>query len=51
MTPVLQVDGYTLDYATRAGAVHVLDDVSLAIAKGEVLGLVGDHACAARQCA
>jgi peptide/nickel transport system ATP-binding protein len=42
MTPVLQVDRYTLDYATRAGAVHVLDDVSLTIAKGEVLGLVGE---------
>jgi peptide/nickel transport system ATP-binding protein len=42
MTPVLQVDRYTLDYATRAGAVHVLDDVSLTIEKGEVLGLVGE---------
>lgn len=42
MTQVLQIDGYTLEYATRAGAVRVLDEVSLSIAKGEVLGLVGE---------
>ena len=42
MTPVLQIDGYTLDYVTRAGTMRVLDDVSLAIAQGDVLGLVGE---------
>jgi peptide/nickel transport system ATP-binding protein len=40
--PLLDVAGYTLDYRTRAGAVRVLDDVSLQIAPGEVLGLVGE---------
>ncbi len=40
--PVLDVAGYTLDYATRAGPYRALDDVSLQIAPGEVLGLVGE---------
>ncbi len=42
MSVVLDVAGYTLDYATRQGAVRVLDDVSLSIARGEVVGLVGE---------
>ena len=42
MTPILDVAGYTLDYRTRAGPIRVLDDVSLHIAPGEVLGLVGE---------
>ena len=54
---------YTLDYRTRAARLRVLDDVTLAIAPGEVLGLVGesglrqelarlgDHARAAGECA
>jgi peptide/nickel transport system ATP-binding protein len=42
MTPILAVDGYTLDYRTPSGSVRVLDDVSLGIAPGEVLGLVGE---------
>ena len=40
--PVLEVTGYTLDYVTRAGTVRVLDEVTLAIGRGEVLGLVGE---------
>ena len=40
--PVLSVDGYTLDYAVRDGFTRALDDVSLTIAGGEVLGLVGE---------
>ncbi len=42
MTPVLEIRGYTLDYALPKGAFRALDDVSLAIARGEVLGLVGE---------
>jgi peptide/nickel transport system ATP-binding protein len=42
MTAILAVDGYTLDYRTAAGALRVLDDVTLTIAPGEVLGLVGE---------
>ena len=40
--PVLSVDGYTLDYTTGAGPFRALSDVSLSIARGEVLGLVGE---------
>jgi peptide/nickel transport system ATP-binding protein len=39
---VLTVAGYTLDYRTSAGAVRALEDISLTIARGEVVGLVGE---------
>jgi peptide/nickel transport system ATP-binding protein len=42
MTPVLDIRGYTLDYALRNGAMRALDSIDLAIAKGEVVGLVGE---------
>src|SRR5579872_7120165 len=42
MTAALSVSAYTLDYVTRHGAQRVLDDVTLSIAPGEVLGLVGE---------
>ena len=41
-TPILDIAGYHLDYATPAGFTRALDDVALSIAKGEVLGLVGE---------
>ncbi|MBL8107825.1 MAG: ABC transporter ATP-binding protein, partial [Anaerolineales bacterium] len=40
--PVLQIRGYSLDYATPAGPVHALADIDVEIAAGEVLGLVGE---------
>ena len=42
MTPILDIAGYTLDYATPSGWVRALDTVALSVAKGEVLGLVGE---------
>lgn len=39
---VLSVEGYTLDYVTRAGPIRALDSVDLRIARGEVVGLVGE---------
>jgi peptide/nickel transport system ATP-binding protein len=42
MSALLSVAGYTLDYLTAKGPVRVLDEVSLDIASGEVLGLVGE---------
>jgi peptide/nickel transport system ATP-binding protein len=42
MTPILDIAGYSLEYRTRAIAFRALDDVSLCIAPGEVLGLVGE---------
>jgi peptide/nickel transport system ATP-binding protein len=42
MSAVLDIAGYTLDYATRQGPVRALEDVTLSIARGEVVGLVGE---------
>lgn len=42
MTAILDIGGYGLDYATPTGFTRALHDVSLQIAKGEVLGLVGE---------
>lgn len=35
----------TVEYTTRAGAVRAVDDVSLDIRRGEILGLVGESGC------
>ena len=40
--PVLSVQGYSLGYRTAAGLVSALDDITLSIGGGEVLGLVGE---------
>ena len=39
---MLEVAGYTLDYLTHDGTFRALNNVSLTIARGEVLGLVGE---------
>ncbi len=40
--PLLQVRNLTVDYPTKAGAVHAVRDVSLDIAHAEVVGVVGE---------
>jgi peptide/nickel transport system ATP-binding protein len=35
----------TVEYTTRAGSVEAVDDVSLDIRRGEILGLVGESGC------
>jgi peptide/nickel transport system ATP-binding protein len=35
----------TVEYTTRAGAVRAVDDISLDIQRGEILGLVGESGC------
>jgi oligopeptide/dipeptide ABC transporter ATP-binding protein len=35
----------TVEYKTRAGAVRAVDNVSLEIQRGEILGLVGESGC------
>lgn len=42
VSKVLDIAGYGLDYATPAGFTRALDDVTLQVARGEVLGLVGE---------
>ena len=38
----LVIDGLSVRYPSRAGPLHALQDVSLSVAPGEVLGLVGE---------
>ncbi|MGL5736593.1 MAG: ATP-binding cassette domain-containing protein, partial [Beijerinckiaceae bacterium] len=40
--PVLSVRHLALEFHTRRGVLRALDDVSFDIAKGEVLGVVGE---------
>jgi peptide/nickel transport system ATP-binding protein len=40
--PQLDIAGLSLRYATQRGAVHALQDVSLAIPRGGAMGLVGE---------
>jgi peptide/nickel transport system ATP-binding protein len=40
--PLLEVEGLSLQFRTRGGIVHALEDVSLSIARGETVGLVGE---------
>jgi peptide/nickel transport system ATP-binding protein len=35
----------TVEYTTRAGSVKAVEDVSLDITRGEILGLVGESGC------
>ena len=44
--PVLEIKDYSLTYETHAGPVRILENVDLSIAKGEVLGLVGESGSA-----
>jgi peptide/nickel transport system ATP-binding protein len=39
---VLDVRNLSVDYASTRGAVHAVDDVSFALARGQILGLAGE---------
>ena len=41
-TPFLDIQGLSVEFRTRNGTVRAIDDVTLELAKGEVLGIVGE---------
>ena len=41
MTAVLQVQNLRTHFFTKAGVVKAVDDVSFAVGRGKILGLVG----------
>ncbi|MDP1822784.1 MAG: ABC transporter ATP-binding protein [Archangium sp.] len=43
--PVLDVKNLCVDYVSAQGLVHVVDDVSITLRRGEVHGLVGESGC------
>ena len=43
--PLAEVRHLNVDYPTRLGVVRAVDDVSLTIRRGEILGLVGESGC------
>ncbi len=45
MTDVLAFEGVTIEHHGRRGVARIIDDVSLGIAPGEALGLVGESGC------
>ena len=45
MRPLLQVKDLCVDYLTEHGAVRAVEHVSLEVAKGEFLGVVGESGC------
>jgi oligopeptide/dipeptide ABC transporter ATP-binding protein len=44
-TPLLAVEGLTVELSIGGGAVRVLDGIDFAIGRGETLGLVGESGC------
>jgi peptide/nickel transport system ATP-binding protein len=45
MAELLSVRGLRVDYVTDGGVAQVLDGISLDVARGEVVGLVGESGC------
>ena len=45
MTPLLQIEDLVVDYPLGRRTVHAVSGVSLSVARGETLGLVGESGC------
>jgi ABC-type glutathione transport system ATPase component len=43
--PLLSVENLTISFATSAGRFTAVDDLSFAIANGEIFALVGESGC------
>src|SRR5258708_17179626 len=43
--PLLKVENLVVEYAVGGKTVHAVSDVSLQVARGETLGLVGESGC------
>jgi len=43
--PLLTVENLVVEYAVGGKTVHAVSDVSLQVARGETLGLVGESGC------
>ena len=43
--PMLQVDGLKTHFFTRKGIIPAVDDVSFAVNRGQILGIVGESGC------
>src|SRR4051794_1710734 len=43
--PLLKVENLVVEYAVGGRTIHAVSDVSLQIARGETLGLVGESGC------
>src|SRR5699024_8068 len=41
-SPIVAVDSLAVEYPTPHGAVHAVQDVSLSLRRGEILGLAGE---------
>jgi peptide/nickel transport system ATP-binding protein len=40
--PLLSIESLGVEFRTRGGTVHALEDISFAVAKGETIGVVGE---------
>jgi peptide/nickel transport system ATP-binding protein len=43
--PVLSIRNLSLEFPVWRGALHALEDVSLHVAEGEIVGVVGESGC------
>jgi peptide/nickel transport system ATP-binding protein len=44
-TPVLEVEGLTVDFDVRGGTVNVLAGIDFGLGRGETLGVIGESGC------
>lgn len=43
--PVLDIQNLSIEFPIYGGAIHALDGISLSVAPGEIVGLVGESGC------